>query len=188
MIKTCAICGKEFETANNRQIYCGPECSWEGRRAVGRSYYQRKKEGKEPEATKTCPICGKTFEVDRYRISRRYCSDECSLIGKRAQEKAYRERNKQAKKPPEPKTCPVCGTTFTPASNKGRKYCSPECYRKANRETKGGRQPYATGETKKKYRNEHTRLAVEGRARGLTYGQYVAMVEMGARYELHEKN
>ena len=184
MIKTCKICGKEFKANRARQAYCSPECMEEGRRAVGRAYYARKTAGKVTETTKTCPICGKTFEVDVFKTTQVYCSEECKEIGRKAKAKEYRDSHR-APKTAKTGICPVCGKEFERgAKQAGRKYCSKECYKLANRPSNRPKQqiqPFTL--PKRVYRNKLHRLAGEALEHGLSYGQYVAMLERGARYE-----
>ena len=69
---------------------------------------------------KKCPICGKLFKVNEFGRPRKYCSDDCKWEDIKAKRK--KERIIEQK-------CQYCGKTFK--GNK-RKYCSPECARKAN--------------------------------------------------------
>lgn len=41
MIKTCVICGNEFETNIKSKKYCSPECWREGKRINARKNYQK---------------------------------------------------------------------------------------------------------------------------------------------------
>lgn len=41
--KSCAICGKEFVPANNRQIYCSVECEQKGNRIKSRARMEKKR-------------------------------------------------------------------------------------------------------------------------------------------------
>lgn len=44
MIKTCVICGNEFETNIKSKKYCSPECWQEGKRLNARKNYWRHRE------------------------------------------------------------------------------------------------------------------------------------------------
>lgn len=61
MRKTCARCGRMFETKTPAQRYCGKKCA-----AVRRRYAAQ------------CRICGKRFEAGSFGC--RYCSDECRAL------------------------------------------------------------------------------------------------------------
>ncbi len=71
------------------------------------------------------------------------------------------------------KICGKCGKPFT-ALAPNRKYCSTECSRKANADCRRVR----LGITKKKKVSSLRQVAVEARKAGMTYGQYVAQMEM----------
>ncbi len=88
----------------------------------------------------------------------------------------------------EQRICPVCGKVF---ENKRRKYCTPECTRKANKKkaVEYSRKEY--GKMKRKRQAERKELEkshnapagdalqkVAGAAKeaGMTYGQYVGML------------
>lgn len=74
---------------------------------------------------KTCELCGKTFYVLRCREkTARYCSKECSAIGRKSKDFNC--------------TCSICGKKFhvkpSRKKNRGKKlgiYCSKECLNKA---------------------------------------------------------
>ena len=79
---------------------------------------------------KECPICGKTFKANEFGRPRKYCSDDCKWEDIKAKRK--KERIIEQK-------CQYCGKTFK--GNK-RKYCSPECAKKANNDITSKRKSY----------------------------------------------
>ena len=118
--KKCPICGKLFKanTHGRPRKYCSDDCKWEDIKA------KRKKERK---ITQKCQYCGKTFKANKDQI---YCSDECR---RQAEFQIRKENRKITQK------CQYCGKTFK--GNK-RKYCSPECAKKANNDKTSRRKSY----------------------------------------------
>lgn len=111
MIKTCPICGKEFEPRRCSQKYCSPACYDEENHRRARARYVPVKN-----ESRTCPVCGKEF-VSHNR-NQKYCSDACRC-------RVYR----LSKRAPRPiRTCPVCGKEFTAISERAV-VCSRECRR-----------------------------------------------------------
>lgn len=104
MIKTCAICGKEFQTFGSRK-YCSDACASIGYKA------NRKKQYKNTAYSKTCATCGKQFET--IYPQHRFCSLKCRL-----------KNNPQ--KINDKKSCLHCKKKFKP-SFKGEKFCSDKC-------------------------------------------------------------
>ena len=78
----------------------------------------------------------------------------------------------------------MCGTEFESTSN-GAMYCSKDCKNARQRERyklrKQGLLPPLQKREKKKVNAELVRLSKEAREHGMSYGKYVAMLEMGAR-------
>lgn len=129
MIKTCVICGKEFEARDRRMLTCSVECKKE---RIRRKYTKPKREA-------VCQNCGKTFETTRN--DKIYCSTECCNIAHNEQNKARqklhyqpRPRKKKPKKVKLPKIieCAYCGKEFE--THHGAIYCSDECKREAANE------------------------------------------------------
>jgi predicted nucleic acid-binding Zn ribbon protein len=119
-----------------------------------------------------CKYCGKPFE--RTHASQKYCSTECSTIANR--ERTNKNRKKYQKSKETEKVCPYCGKTFIQVGS-FRKYCSQECSDAMNKD----RTKPADVEPKKKRRKKPTSLRViakEARKHGMTYGQYVAQMEI----------
>ena len=119
-----------------------------------------------------CKYCGKLFE--RTHASQKYCSTECSTIANR--ERTNKNRKKYQKSKETEKVCPYCGKTFIQVGS-FRKYCSQECFNIVN---KMNTKP-ACEEKKKRTRkktNSLREMAREARKHGMTYGQYVAQMEM----------
>ena len=81
-VRTCRICGKEFESQQPQAIYCSDECREEAARRRMKSQRSEKKLKE-----KICPICGKKFMTPAN--NRKYCSDECSKEANRRNMKEY---------------------------------------------------------------------------------------------------
>ena len=78
----CEFCGEEFETYNNRQVFCCRDCAYE-------SAKEKRKKGKSdaPYGYGICRVCGKRFE--KKNSTHKYCSSSCSEKAKR--KKQYEE-------------------------------------------------------------------------------------------------
>ena len=88
--------------------------------------------------TKKCVVCGKLFEMNR---NKKTCSSECADIRRKYVNRINdRKRREEARIAQESVkiTCPVCGKKFV--SKKGKRYCSDDCRRKA--EKKRNRERY----------------------------------------------
>ena len=121
-MKPCAKCGKLFRAKRSKTR---PE-----KRFCGRPCYGAAKA--EPPVTLTCKNCGKEFQkgagsLRQYRkkwgIDQRYCSIECSAVGRRADADATNKA-----------TCTQCGKEFSPPrtksgllSRRNRALCSTKC-------------------------------------------------------------
>lgn len=141
MIKTCTVCGKEFEAKDGRMLTCSVECKKERAR---RMYAKPKREA-------VCPNCGKTFQTAKdYQI---YCSVDCQRFAHNERNKVrqkllYEPRPKKKKvkppKVPEIVACAYCGKEFE--KHYGAIYCSDECKREATnqrrRESRQAEQKY----------------------------------------------
>ena len=148
--RTCPICKKKFTPNKKRRIYCSDECHEIGThitntKNIMKQVTKLKEERALKRGEKVCPICNKTF-IPKTANSK-YCSKECSEIGRKQVKQAYnesikdklkeynREYNKKralAKKeasqgrPSEYiKVCPHCNKEFV-TTIKNVKYC-PEC-------------------------------------------------------------
>ena len=64
--KTCAYCGKTFQTSRNRIQFCSKSCAQKFR---------------SPKVEITCPVCGKNFLP--VAKTRQYCSPACASIARR---------------------------------------------------------------------------------------------------------
>lgn len=88
--------------------------------------------------TKKCVVCGKLFEINR---NKKTCGPECADIRRkyvnRINDRKRREKARIAQESVKI-TCPVCKKKFV--SKKGKKYCSDDCRRKA--EKKRNRERY----------------------------------------------
>lgn len=94
MIKSCAYCGKEFETTSGTKKYC------------------------DGDHFKTCEVCGKSFKVPNHRLSDRNltcCSKACSSIKRsRAIKEALSNKpdGYNAHKTQYTRVCKICGRKF----------------------------------------------------------------------------
>lgn len=95
-MKTCPICGKEFEPTFHAQKYCSIGCKQTPRNKYKREYmakymveYRTKKRlytetHKEPleikQENNRCPVCGKEFEPTWPRHRQKYCSTDCKAV------------------------------------------------------------------------------------------------------------
>lgn len=88
--------------------------------------------------TKKCVVCGKLFEMNR---NKKTCGPECADIRRkyvnRINDRKRREKARIAQESVKI-TCPVCKKKFV--SKKGKRYCSDDCRRKA--EKKRNRERY----------------------------------------------
>lgn len=188
--KTCRECGTTFVTSNPNVVYCSPTCKDEVHRRADREYRRKKKEekatGQKVQKVKTCPVCGKEFHPRGYQI---YCSVPCQREHNKPTKEQQRERfqryldQRKAERKPIMQTCKVCGEVFQPY---GRQiYCSPDCKRRGDADRKRKRKglPPRPSVTVYRPQSELHRLAAQALANGMSYGQYVAMIEKGARYE-----
>lgn len=81
--------------------------------------------------TKRCVVCDKLFEMNR---NKKTCSPECADIRRKYVNRINdRKRRKEARIARESVkvTCPTCGKKFV--SKKGKRYCSDDCRRKAEK-------------------------------------------------------
>ena len=120
--KSCVICGKKF-TSNKHHFRktCSDECS-----KILNSYAVEKMQANRkprPKTDLTCAVCGKIFH--RNHLSTKTCSPECTKILLSLQNKGNHA------KPSIKATCPICGKEFEFKSHHPKKYCSPECVKKA---------------------------------------------------------
>lgn len=116
MIKTCIICGREFEARKSDSKVCGDEC----RRTYHNQYNARWKwehyrktpeperkppeperkppepEQKPPEA-RICAHCGKEFIPGKFAKARKYCSDKCKDEHNAPKRKEYQKKHAQRK-------------------------------------------------------------------------------------------
>lgn len=148
--RTCPICKKKFTPNKKRRLYCSDECHEIGTRITNtkntmKQVNKLKEERALKRGEKVCPICNKPFMPKT--ANSKYCSKECSEIGRKQVKQAYnesikdklKEYNKEynkkralAKKEAlkgKPsmyiKVCPHCNKEFT-TTIKNVKYC-PEC-------------------------------------------------------------
>ena len=148
MIRSCAICGKEFD-AKTRGKYCSQDCADEARRIRNRDRWRAANPGWDKAINKVCEWCGKEFTVParNAHIARR-CSDECtqaqytrdirgfgSLEDRKkiweqqkveAQKRKAKERAEKRKANHRIIMCSECGKTVD-VYNSNKKTCSAEC-------------------------------------------------------------
>ena len=111
-----------------------------------------------------CKHCGKVF--DEGHTTRLYCSRECYDVVNR--ERAKIKCNERIEK-----ACEFCGTTFIKTRYSRKIYCSEQCRKAVLKSEK------ITNNKKAAYKGKSVvELAVEARKLGMSYGQYVAQMEM----------
>ena len=120
MIRSCAICGKEFD-AKTRGKYCSPECGKQGTKT-------RDASRRGTDIIKDCPICGERFEIGKNGARTKYCSEECFKEYRRINNRdRWRAANPGWDKGTS-KVCEHCGNSFIDKSNsKHARFCSNEC-------------------------------------------------------------
>lgn len=84
-----------------------------------------------PEDVHACPQCGKDVLQNKGRKEKRFCSDKCRMGWWRSHQA---EMNKKAYYT---LVCQQCGKEFVSYGNRGRKFCSRECYGKHRRKAAG---------------------------------------------------
>lgn len=119
-MKTCLICGAEFETRRKDRRFCSRKCKSVFDNQLRDQRNCEAKLAAKP-LIKKCPFCGVEFEP--VRSTQVYCSKRCYSAARRIRE---RERH-AAKRPPRPKkTCAFCGKEFE-ARAKNCRFCSKRC-------------------------------------------------------------
>ena len=81
MRKTCAQCGRNFNTPDSRRKYCSEACERANNNDRRRKRYAEgsKRLSAEGAFQRTCPSCGKKFVIDRYKeCSKICCSRACN--------------------------------------------------------------------------------------------------------------
>lgn len=178
---TCQQCGAEFQAWTRTGKYCD-RCK-KLRLAEQSREYQRLKRAAEkleranlpavPPPPKICQQCGQEFDPGKNR-RRLYC-DVCVKTRRREFERRQRQEQRERSSPkPEQKTCPVCGKKYRPAKM-GQFYCSADCKHKVE-----------DGEWSRVWEDRNPRItdaAVEAKKRGLSYGQYKALLMLKAEKE-----
>lgn len=116
--KHCKACNAEFSVQKGKENYkhtCSPACrvaAGAKTRSTGRTII-----------TRPCPTCGTEFSVVKgAEKNKQYCSQAC---GHKA--RAAKLTNQ------EPRTCPVCSSTFMVAASSKQKTCSTACAGKNKR-------------------------------------------------------
>lgn len=114
MIKTCPICGKEFESGKNAQKYCSTAC-----RRKAASYRFREKHKR----IGVCVWCGKEFETRA--ANRLYCSEKCGYLARQQKELEAKKSQPLLKG-----KCVICGKEFE-TNNPNQILCSQKaCHKK----------------------------------------------------------
>lgn len=112
MIKTCKVCGVEFD-GHPAQKYCSTECRDESMRV---------------RVDLTCPQCGKSYQMARWEVKKghgKFCSRACYTASRIGKERPSTWKRHE-------KICPVCGKTFVVGGRAGdvnQRVCSDECQR-----------------------------------------------------------
>lgn len=147
VLKICKKCGKEFDTAIEKKIYCSKDC-------CNKYYTSQGRYGKKS----VCVVCGKAFLTNKGFI--KVCSQQCkqaqikygSLIGNtnKSQKPLYSE-------------CGFCRSEIP----LGQRYCSAEC-RQNNIDRRKRKKPHIKTDIDGFCKNIPA---------GMSYGQYVASLE-----------
>ena len=153
-LRTCRNCGTEFLPNTGKQVYCSKKCGDEFFRRKQKEETQPMTPGEtqpmtpaellakmEPDkgranagykalagirgSVRTCARCGR--EYNPASPAQKYCSYECLRL--KNMEKARTGQTEQTEQTGgyPPKTCPDCGNTFRPGSNRQRR--CPDCQR-----------------------------------------------------------
>ena len=90
-MKTCAICGAEFEATRSNQKYCSrAECKRERKRRYLNAWRRANRKAVNLQSVMKCEICGAEFEATR--SNQKYCSRaECKREGLRRWRRANRK-------------------------------------------------------------------------------------------------
>lgn len=151
MLRVCKGCGKEFESSNNRKLYCSKECP-------GRVYPK-----------KVCKECGKEFIPEAH--NQLFCTKECRIEYNNTKRRGYPAGVFEKK-------CQQCGKLFT-TKKFTKSFCSRRCcgiyY---NHFTQEHSDELTATEKAKKAKYEATsealvNVALEAREAGMSYGKYV---------------
>jgi len=110
--RACQWCGAAFlvhqcAIDQGGGLFCSLKCSW--------------KASKVPRLERDCKQCGKTFFVKQDQVDRGrgvFCSKACSTESKKIA--------------PPVNVCGCCSKVFVDPGRAKRKYCSQQCYRRAN--------------------------------------------------------
>lgn len=92
MIKTCIVCGREFESYHGLQTCCSVECKHKRGADYDRKYYREKKTAR-PIPTRSCIVCGRDFQPPTSHRNRRTCSAECRHQRKLKYDAEYIQRD-----------------------------------------------------------------------------------------------
>lgn len=76
MLKSCARCGKQFDTEGTCRKYCGKTCA-KAMHKIQLQDHKRKQTARSMKLAKCCMMCGAAF-ITTYP-QRRYCGKGCSL-------------------------------------------------------------------------------------------------------------
>ena len=87
-----------------------------------RSFCRRNGLGDTAKNTVACKQCGKLIKIVPKQKPRKFCSDACRTAWWNSHQDCVVRKAVYAY------TCAHCGKPFTAYGNKGRKYCSHECY------------------------------------------------------------
>lgn len=83
MIKTCVVCGNEFEARRTIQLCCSKPCS--DTRRTTKNKFRRRNLAR----GKICVVCSTEFQPTFERRSAKTCSDECSYQRRKSWRDAY---------------------------------------------------------------------------------------------------
>lgn len=151
MKKTCANCGREFETEYPTKLYCDINCATAAYFKRDESAYEFLPDSSEPLFSFECKNCGKHVEVySKYDQRTTYCCGQCAYEYAKARERQRLAKQRytsnlgmsggmslgslikrEARSVDREETiyvniCPHCGEKFE-TKNADKKYCSVRC-------------------------------------------------------------
>lgn len=187
--RKCAFCGAEFQPTRKNHIFCCKKCSM-----IANNARRYKREGADPlfMIERKCLVCGNTF-VPRSRWQK-YCNPSCRDEAgrmRRAKEAAERIADRkrireEAREAERYRKCCSCGGQFLPV---GEERTCPVCValRDEASKIKGVKlhnddeyiERYTFKDAQKAYEHRENifNISEEARKAGMSYGQYVAMME-----------
>lgn len=118
-VRECRQCGAEFSGKSPRAIFCSYKCKERFHAERGAEEARLRRIGR------TCLQCGQTFDPASAKAF--CCSKACSVAWQNAKRQADRRAEWEQRVQP----CAHCGGEVPVEGRAGRRYCSPECKKRA---------------------------------------------------------